>query len=47
MRWMKYPSHILSKESKVGSNKACSQNTISSICGFEDDQVTFKGLCIL
>ncbi len=35
------------KELRIGSNKVHSWNMGSWICGFGDDQVTFKGLCIL
>jgi hypothetical protein len=36
-----------SRESRVGSNKVYSRNTISWIYKFGGSQITFKGLCIL
>jgi hypothetical protein len=36
-----------SRKSIVGSTKVYNQNMGSWICGLGDDQVTFKGLCIL
>ncbi len=38
---------LTSRESKVGWNKTHNQNMGSWIYGFGNDQVTFKGLCIL